>query len=132
MLTYKTTAKELWVFINPAMQELRGQRVRGKVALDVARNIQIVRLAIEPIETVRQRIQEEMQQIESDKELTILQKQQQSAALGKEFDEMLTREMEIGYWPLPYAEVQKTLDECSVGVTEALMFMLVTEGKKDE
>ena len=127
MKTYKTTAKEIFTLISPAMAELRTKRVKGAVALSVARNVQTVRFATEPIEAVRQRIQDEMQVLRADKDLKPADLEKKIGELGREFDEVLAQPLELSYLPLPYADMQSVLDECPLSVTDGIMFMLVVE-----
>lgn len=108
------------------MAELGEKRVIGAVALDVARNWKIVKLALEPIENVQRRINEDVEAVRADEGAKPGDKQAAIRKLAAEFDEVLEREMEIGYWPIPYKEIEKTLGECAIRTTAVLMFMIVT------
>ncbi len=116
MLTHKTTAKDLFLRVWPALNELGAQKINGRAVLDLARNIQNAETAITPLETTRQKLTKQVAGGEQDEN-----------EANDQWNEVLATELEFSYLPLPYAELAGALGSIPAGMVASLLFMIVEE-----
>lgn len=132
-ITHKTTMRELFLNIWPALAELGNARLKnGRSQLDVARNYQTVQLAIQPVEKIREQLQKELagiQQAFENKSASADELANKNAEVNQHFDEMLDVEHSIKIWVVPHDQVAEHL---TIKQTAALMFMLATEGDNND
>ncbi len=116
MLVHKTTAKDLFLRVWPALNELGAQKVNGRAVLDLARNIQNAETAIAPLETTRQKLTKQ-----------VAEGEQSENEANDQWNEVLATELEFSYLPLPYAELAGALGSIPAGLVASLLFMIVEE-----